>query len=407
MPESLSYHFAKQAKEIFTRAEIEGREATPEERGQVEELLARAEKARRAEKANGEVAEFQKGFGSAGPVTADGFSAGPPGTRFVNSAAYKTIADAGNRGAAWSTGPVEVGMLAKGTLLSTPGTALTPPEYRAGVVETLFQRLYVADLLKQSQVTGSQVRYVEETTATNAADTVSEGEAKPESALDFTERVTPIRKIATTLPVSDELLEDASAIETYLNARLSLFVKVQEEAQILRGDGTAPDLRGIIGASGVNIAGASATGGTATASSLFTVMNNTRGSSQLDPDALIVHPNQWDIMRTGRDSQGQYFGGGPFVGSYGGPQGPAASSQFSTASYWGVRVVVSTAVGAGTALLGNFTEGAELFRRSGVTVDVSNSHEDYFRRNLNLLRAEERVGLGIYRPSAFTEIRFS
>ncbi|MFL5407039.1 MAG: hypothetical protein ACJ79O_14450 [Myxococcales bacterium] len=40
-----------------------------------------------------------------------------------------------------------------------------------------------------------------------------------------------------------------------------------------------------------------------------------------------------------------------------------------------------------------------------ITVDASNSHNDYFVRNLNMLRAEERLGLGVYRPVAFTEIR--
>jgi hypothetical protein len=40
-----------------------------------------------------------------------------------------------------------------------------------------------------------------------------------------------------------------------------------------------------------------------------------------------------------------------------------------------------------------------------VTVEATNSHDTFFVKNLNMLRAEERLGLGVYRPAAFTEVR--
>ena len=51
-----------------------------------------------------------------------------------------------------------------------------------------------------------------ETTATNAAAAVAEGQAKPQSTLVFGETTEPVRKIATILPVTDEMLEDAPQI---------------------------------------------------------------------------------------------------------------------------------------------------------------------------------------------------
>ena len=51
----------------------------------------------------------------------------------------------------------------------------------------------------------------------------------------MSEVVEPIKKIATVLPISDELLEDAPSIQSYLNGRLSLFVSIEEERQLLRG----------------------------------------------------------------------------------------------------------------------------------------------------------------------------
>jgi HK97 family phage major capsid protein len=72
---------------------------------------------------------------------------------------------------------------------------------------------------------------------------------------------------------------------------------------------------------------------------------------------------------------------------------------------WNVRVVLSTYVGAGTALVGNFGQAAHIWRRGGVSVEATNSHSDWFQKNLSMLRAEERLGLGVYRPVAFTEAR--
>jgi HK97 family phage major capsid protein len=67
-------------------------------------------------------------------------------------------------------------------------------------------------------------------------------------------------------------------------------------------------------------------------------------------------------------------------------------------------VVVTTAITAGVALVGAFKMGAQVFRKGGISVDVSNSHSDYFVKNLTAIRAEERVALAVYRPGAFGEV---
>ena len=56
-------------------------------------------------------------------------------------------------------------------------------------------------------------------------------------------------------------------------------------------------------------------------------------------------------------------------------------------------------VGAGTALVGNSGQAAHIWRRGGVSVEATNSHADLFVKNISMLRAEERLGLGVYRQS--------
>lgn len=38
-------------------------------------------------------------------------------------------------------------------------------------------------------------------------------------------------------------------------------------------------------------------------------------------------------------------------------------------------------------------------------MEATNSHSNFVVLNLNMLRAEERLGLGVYRPVAFAEVR--
>jgi HK97 family phage major capsid protein len=330
------------------------------------------------------------------------------GEQFIESKGYKDLMDRGLNGE-FSSGMVDLeGTIdQKAIMASTPGTALTPAQYVPGIVETLYQRLYVADLLSTVNVNTNQVQYVVESTATNAAAAVSEAQLKPESTLVFSQTTEPIRKIATTLPIPDELLEDAPQVQAYVNSRLVLFVKQTEEQQLLLGTGTAPQIAGLLkrptGAG--NIGTYTRSAGTTNERAILNAAVGARGSSFLDMDAVVIHPTNWLAIRAGTDANGQYFGGGPFnIGPYGGPDGPASSNHFSADALWGMRVVVSSNITVGTALVGSFSQGAALYRRSGVSVEATNSHSTWFYDNITALRAEERLGLAVYRPSSFVAV---
>jgi HK97 family phage major capsid protein len=278
--------------------------------------------------------------------------------------------------------------------------------YEPGIVSRPFEPLGVSDVFGQSQTSASQVRYVNEGTATSAAAGVAEAGTKPESTIAMSKISEPIKKIATVLPISDELLEDGPSIQSYLNGRLTLFISMEEERQLLRGNGTN-ELIGLFNRAGgqaINTYTKLAADDNTTA--LAKVIANTRGSSFLQPDAILIHPTNWLSSRLLRDGTGgtvgQYFGGGPFGGAYG--NGGASARGLFGESLWNTRVVLSTQVGVGTALVGNFGLGAHIWRRGGVSVEATNSHSDLFVKNISMLRAEERLGPGLYRPQAFTAV---
>jgi HK97 family phage major capsid protein len=337
------------------------------------------------------------------------------GEEFVTSHGYKSAmeqykANGGRFREGFAIPSVSLDM--KGTLLEAPGggggvVAATVPQVVPGVVDKLFQRLTVSDLMLSGQATTNSLRYVVEGTATSGAAGVAEAGTKPESSVGLTTVDEPIKKIATMLPVSEEMLEDAPAIQSYINGRLALFVKIEEERQLIRGASGGNEVQGLLTSRSVPVyAGGTVAGNRA--EQIFKAMNGMRGSAFVEPDWVIMNPADWENIRLTKDSAGQYLGGGPLMGQYGNGGQVGASNQLSADSLplWNKPVYVTAAIGAGTAVVGS-QSSAQVWRRGGLSVDASNSHSNFFQLNLVAIRAEERVGLAVYRPAGFVEVRLS
>ena len=404
-----SEKYARDAKAILISAGVDNREANEAELAEVQDLLAKSATARQAEGLPPQDPTAPLNGAMPNDRNAQPWARGvDPGTAFIQSAGFKAISDPETRGQKFTTGAVPVGALhTKGTLLegagapgSGTGGGLVPvPDVVPGVVDKLLASPPgVADLFGTRLVNTNTVRYVVEGTAISGAAGVGEGGNKPESTLALSTVDEPVKKIATALVTSDELLDDAAAAQGYINGRLQYFVKLEDERQILRGAGTN-ELVGIIGRSGVNTYGR----GTAddNAVCLAKVIANTRGSSFVEPDAIVMNPANWLSTRLLTDDNGQFYGGGPFGNNYG--QVAGAAGMFG-ASLWSKPVILSDYVGPGTALVGNFGQAAQLARRGGVTVEATNSHGTLFLSNEVAIRAEERLALCVFRPSAFTTV---
>ena len=258
------------------------------------------------------------------------------------------------RGQQWTSGPVEVAYQTKGTMVEGIGGTLVPPYYTGGTVRTNFTQVGLVDYFGQQQTPSNSVRYSVEGTATNAVTGVPEAGVKPESALALNEVSEPVKKLASVIAVSDELLEDAAGLSSYINERLTLFIRLTEEQQILRGSG-GDNLNGIFNR-GISTLGL----GTATPNhvQVFRAAAGIRGSAFVDPDLVVVHPDDWVTMRLKTDSAGQYLGGGPWQGQYG-QQSQVSAGYFSSSPLWNMNVFVSPTVGKGTALVGNARRGGQ------------------------------------------------
>lgn len=300
------------------------------------------------------------------------------GEAFTDSVEFKA-----RRGT--ETGPIQIE--AKAVVSEAVSGAIVAPDYQPGILPILTQPLRVADLIAQGTTSSNLVRYMQEEAETNAAAGVHESGLKPEASMTFETVDAAVKKIAVFLPITDEMLEDVPALQSYINGRLSLFVKIEEERQLLHGSG-GDQLSGILGQiPGDNQGVTSDVADAQAADHIFAAITVVRDSF-IEPDAVVINNDDWATVQLLKDSQGRYLGAGPF-------------NTPVTPNIWGKPVAVTAAMDAGTALVGAFQSGAQVFRKGGLTLESSNSHADFFQRNKTAIRVEERLALAVYRPAAF------
>lgn len=270
------------------------------------------------------------------------------------------------------------------------------------------RRLTVRDLCTNISISSDTFDFVTVTSKTNAAAAVPEATVsttpglggvavgaydathglKPESALAFAVVSAPVETIAHLMPITRRAAADAPQVRQLIDAFLLYGLKEEEEDQILNGNGTSPNLRGILQTAGINTVGSAGTDLDAIVDGIRTIRLDNR-----EPTAMVIHPNDW--YSTGfllaKDTAGNYLVGDP----------RASLDQLN--ALWGLRVVVTPAMTENTVLVGDFKQ-AVVADREQSAIYVTDSHNDWFARNLLAVLAEERLALGVLDPDAFCTV---
>ncbi len=270
-----------------------------------------------------------------------------------------------------------------------------------GVIEQPRRRLSLLDLIPTMQVDSLVVEYMQEGAAVSGSpssfDTAvetAEGAIKPQADLNLGEAQAIVRTIAHWVKLKRQQIADVPALETLVRTRLTYGVLRRVESQILSGNGVGENITGIVGTTGVGDVQYDA-GELAADQALEGVVDVLL--SEAVPNAVILNPRDWaDLRKAKADGTGQsgaYYSAGPFV---------------STAQQlWDCAVIPSTAVAAGTALVGDFSSGCTLLVREGVNIRLSDSDADDFTRNRVTVLGEGRFGLMIQQPGAFAVVHLT
>lgn len=262
--------------------------------------------------------------------------------------------------------------------------ALVPADRRGMQVELPQRRMTVRALLMPGQTSSNQIEYEQEKLFTNSAAPVAEGTAKPQSELQFEDKVANVRTIAHWMRTSVQILADAPGLRSIIDQRLRFGLAYAEENQLLNGSGTGQNLLGLVTAATAY----SAPGSLVATTQLDTVrlMILQAALAEYPPNGMVMNPIDMAAIEMQKDDTGRYI--------IGNPQGTIQKT------LWGLPVVETQAMGVDKALVGAFNLAAQIFDRQDATIDVSTEDQDNFIKNKVTIRAEERLAMAIYRPQA-------
>jgi HK97 family phage major capsid protein len=275
--------------------------------------------------------------------------------------------------------------------------AFTINDVQPSYLQMLQRELNIIDLVPRLQTSSDMVEYVRQDGFTNNAAMVAEASAttgttgtKPESAVLFSTQTAPVRTLAHWLPVTNKMLADAPSIRGIINQQLLLGLSLALETQIVSGDGTGENFLGILN-SPTNIVGM---GAGSSLDAIFRGRTLVRTVGHARPTAIVLSPQDWEDVRLARENVASATMGGYLMG-------PPSLSGATT--MWGLPVVESEAMPAGTGLVGDFVQGSTLFDREQAAIRVGLIN-DQFIRNMQTILAELRAAFVVWRPTAFTKV---
>ena len=308
------------------------------------------------------------------------------GRQFVESEKFKTFSE--QKGA----GKMHVGFKAVTSVTSaTTGTGgagdLVRGERVQGIMTPPQRRMTVRDLITPGRTASNLIEYVKETGFQNMAAVVAEGATKPQSDIAFDLLTTPVVTVAHWVKASNQILADAPMLESYIDGRLRYGLEFVEEAQLLNGTGSGGNLNGIYTQATAYAAPDGALVGSATIIDIIRLAMLQAQIAEFPATGIVLNPIQWAAIELLKDTQGRYI--------IGNPQGNLSPT------LWGLPVVATLAMTTDKFLVGAFKLGAQVFDREDANVQLSTEDGDNFVKNMVTIRAEERLGLAVYRPEAF------
>lgn len=280
---------------------------------------------------------------------------------------------------------------------TTSAGALVRPDY-LGLLQHQLAPLVLRDVITVGTTESDTIEYVQQRRvgegSVNAAAGVPEATAtsgtsgtKPESTLQFLKRTANVETIAHWVPATKRALSDAGQLKTLIDQFLSRGVDERIEEYILDGDSsTDGQWDGLLNTTGLqqqafdrNIV-----------RSIRKALTKVRRYGS--PTGVLVSPGVDERLDLLQDEAGRFYGSGPWS------QGPS--------TIWSLPRVVVQDLDDDQVIVGDLRT-AVLWDREQTTISVSDSHSDFFIRNLLAILGEARAAFGVLDPALLAVVDVS
>jgi HK97 family phage major capsid protein len=313
-----------------------------------------------------------------GGATGEGSSVKTLGQQFAESDSYNAYI-----GGQSSKCRMEI---TNATLLG--GDATVAPDRKAAIAPGDFHFLTLEGLFPHVPTSSNAIEYTKELLFTNSAAEAAEGAEKGESVNTFELKAMPVSTVAHWLRISKQLASDNVALAAYVNSRMIYGVNRRVETQLGAGDGIAPNISGILDSGNFTAHGyAAAALGTLKKWVLIRKIIADLWAAGGQADAILLNPADFatieiDMFDVATNNMQRM-----------------STDAAGNARIFGIPVVQSNGITADNIAIGDFGQSGTIYDRESVIVEMSDSDDDNFTKNMITIRAERRLALTIERPT--------
>lgn len=282
------------------------------------------------------------------------------GEQFVTSEAFRNYNGRGSSGEVLIEGYLENRAAITTETVDVPPYVFTQPGYQLTTP--------LLNAIGKVTVTAGSVEWF--TWGASNAQEVDEGELKPEATIDPTPHTSSLVTYAHWKAITRQALEDIPQVQSIVEGKLRDGLGNALEAAAAETLNASTQIPSVVN------------------ENLLAGIRQGIGEVQshaYNPTAIVLNPADYaDLDLAAAEGAGN------------GPVG--------WGSFWGVQAIASGAIPAGTVYVGDFKQGETWFDRNTTGVYMSDSHADYFVRNMLLILAEQRSVFAITEPLALAKV---
>lgn len=309
------------------------------------------------------------------------------GQMIVESPKYKAMLD--NRDGKGGLGNFAIQIPMDMKTLITRAAGFAPESLRTGeIVPYAYEPVKLFAMIPKAPTSYGTIKYMEETTRTQAAAGKAEGSGTyAESTFVTTEQSVTVETIGHSAEVTDEQVEDAPQFADFIDTEMRNGIMEALDSYLLNGSGSTPAPLGVLNVSTIQTHAAA---GDTMVDAFFKAMMEVVTTGKTDPTVSVIHPLDFQTIRLERTADGVYVWGNP--------------ADIGPMRLWGLPLVYTTNITRGYGLTGDMAKFAKYFELRGIVIEMTDSHNTDFLYGIKRIRASVRGAFRWSRPTAFNKL---